>query len=424
VAAALIVLAVATALTFWPVRSHGFVNWDDPDLLVDNASLQQPAGALLSWAFTTRHMGHYQPLSWLAFATLAGNPPSSSRVHTLALALHVTNAMLLCWLIAWLLDGGNGQPSRWWAALAASALFTVHPLRVEPVAWAAALPYLLSATPLLLALICWVAWTRTGRERMRWWSVGLVAISQLSRVTAPLLPLALLAFTPTIPGAVARPWRTLVRAVVPFAIVVLPLAVLEASARDPESLADVGVGPRLAWALAHPVQYLWRTVAPGTLNPLDPLPRVAVADWTIAAWALFMMVTIVAITIRLSSARVTTAVWGTYALLLAPFVGLVPSGLQVTADRYTYLAAMVLSVGIGALLDRARRPWPFAVALVVAGGAAAVAAYSARTQLPIWKDSVSLWSRAVALDGDNDVALYNLALAEIERAVPTWPSSI
>ena len=69
--AALLVLAVATAATFWPVRSHGFVNWDDPDLLIDNTSLRQPAGALAAWAFSTRHMGHYQPLSWLVFAAVA-----------------------------------------------------------------------------------------------------------------------------------------------------------------------------------------------------------------------------------------------------------------------------------------------------------------------------------------------------------------
>ncbi|WP_410960799.1 hypothetical protein, partial [Salmonella sp. SAL4360] len=88
----------------------------------------------------------YQPLSWLAFAGLAGDPPSARRVHTLALALHDSNANHQCWLIALLLERGDGNPSRWWAALAASALFAVHPLRVEPVAWAASLPYLLSAT--------------------------------------------------------------------------------------------------------------------------------------------------------------------------------------------------------------------------------------------------------------------------------------
>ena len=103
-AVALFALALATALTFWPVRSHDFLNWDDPDLLIDNASPQQPAGPLLHWAWTTRHMGHYQPLSWLVFAATAGHPPSAAAVHTVALVHHAANALLLCWLIASLIE--------------------------------------------------------------------------------------------------------------------------------------------------------------------------------------------------------------------------------------------------------------------------------------------------------------------------------
>jgi tetratricopeptide (TPR) repeat protein len=407
-------LAVATAFTFWAVRSHGFVNWDDPDVLVDNASLQQPAAPLLEWAWTTRHMGHYQPLAWLALAAVSGAPPSAARVHTLALLLHVSNAVLLCWLIAMVIGRDDRNPVRWWVASAAASVFALHPLRVEPVAWASALPYLLSAAPLLGSLLCWVRWARSGSERARWSSVGLFAVSQLARVTAPLLPIALVVLTPAIPGAIARPWPALLRSVVPLGVVAAPLAVLEASARVAESLSDVGVGPRLAWALTNPARYLWRTLAPGSLNPLDALPRLPAADWMAAAWAVLATAAILGITVRLWSPRVAAAVWGTYALLLLPVVGLVPSGLQATADRYTYYPAMVLSVALGAVISRARRPWPLALALVTAG-AAGIFAQSARSQLPYWRDSVSLWSRAVALDGDNDVALYNLALAEIEQ---------
>jgi tetratricopeptide (TPR) repeat protein len=414
-AAAICLIAVVTAFTFWSVRSHALLNWDDPDVLIDNTSLQQPAGALVRWAWTTRHMGHYQPLSWLVLAACSGDrAPAATCVHTIALATHVMNAVLLCWLIAVLIDRGDRDPVRWWAALAAAAVFAVHPLRVEPVAWASAIPYLLSSAPLLGSLLCWVTWARTGQDRARWSSVGLFAVSQLARVTAPLLPLALFAITPAIPGAIARRQPALLRAVAPFAVLVAPLTVLEASARQAESLADIGLGPRLAWTLTHPAQYLWRTIVPGTLNPLDPLPRLAVPDWPMAGWAVLGTVALVAITLRLWSRETGIAVWGTYALLLAPVIGLMPSGLQVTADRYTYLPAMVLSAALAALLVTSRRPWPFIAALVVAGAAAGVYAQSARLQLPYWRDSVSLWSRAVAMDRDNDVALYNLALAEIE----------
>ena len=246
--------------------------------------------------------------------------------------------------------------------------------------------------------------------------MGLFAASQLARVTTPLLPLALVVLTPAIPGAIARPWPALIRAIVPFGVVAAPLALLEASARQTESIADIGLGPRLAWTLTHPAQYVWRTLVPGTLNPLDPLPRLPVADWTLAAWAVLGTIAVLAVTVRLwSRPAAGAAVWVTYGLLLAPVVGLVPSGLQVTADRYTYIPAMVLSAALGALILRARRPWRFVLALAITGAAAGVLAQSARTQLPYWSDSISVWSRAVALDADNDVALYNLALAVIEQ---------
>ena len=266
-------------------------------------------------------------------------------------------------------------------------LFALHPLRVEPVAWASALPYLLSAAPLLGSMLCWVSWARTGAERARWSSVGLFAASQLARVTTPLLPLALVVLTPAIPGAIARPWPALIRAIVPFGVVAAPLTLLEASARQTESIADIGLGPRLAWTLIHPAQYVWRTLVPGTLNPLDPLPRLPVADWTQAALAVLGTIAVLAVTLRLWSRQAAAAVWVTYGLLLAPVVGLVPSGLQVTADRYTYIPAMVLSAALGALILRARRPWPFVLALAITGAAAGVLAQSARMQLPYWSDS-------------------------------------
>lgn len=414
IAAVVCLLAAATAVTFGPVRSHGFVNWDDPDLLIDNPHLKQPAGPLSAWAWTTRHMGHYQPLSWLVLAGAVDQPPAAARVHTLALVLHALNAALLCWLIAVVIDGGQRSQVHWWIALVAAALFALHPLRVEPVAWASALPYLLSAAPLIGSVICWVHWARSGSDRARWSSVGLFAVSQLARVTAPLLPVALVLLTPAIPGAVARGWPALLRAVVPVAVVAAPLALIEASARAPESLADVGVGPRLAWALTHPAEYVGRTLAPGALNPLEALPRVAVADWGAAAVALVATIAVVALTIRLSSRAAAAAIWGSYILLLLPVVGLTPSGLQVTADRYTYVPAMVLSIALGVLIARVRRPSALGLAAAAVAGAA-LFALSARSQLPYWRDSVSLWSRAVALDGDNDVALYNLALAEIDQ---------
>ena len=70
-------LAAAVSITFRPVVDHPFLNWDDPDVVAANPRLQQPLGPLVAWAFTTREMGHYQPLSWLALAAVGGGPASA-----------------------------------------------------------------------------------------------------------------------------------------------------------------------------------------------------------------------------------------------------------------------------------------------------------------------------------------------------------
>lgn len=418
-ALAALALMAATAAVFWPVQQYGFLNWDDPAALIDNPHLQPAAEGLVSWALSTVHMDHYQPLAWLTYAWLGGTPPDPARVHALALALHVINSALLLWIAVRLAERGDGRRNTdddWWLA-AAVAIFAVHPLRVEPVAWASALPYVLSYAPLLVSVSCWMTWTRSGRTAWLWAGVVCFGVSQLARVTAPLLPgvLALLAYV----DRRARPLTAsqLARALAPFALVAGALALVDGGARTVESLADVGLATRLSGASTSPALYLWRTLAPGSLNLLDVLPRSAQPEWGAAVVALIASAAVVLTTVHLAGRRVGQAVWGSYLLLLLPVLGLTPSGVQATADRYTYGPAMVLSLALAAMMASAttgvRR-----TALVVAGAAAVFLGVQARAQTAYWHDSVTLWSRAVALDADNDIALYNLALAYVDAGQP------
>jgi tetratricopeptide (TPR) repeat protein len=195
------------------------------------------------------------------------------------------------------------------------------------------------------------------------------------------------------------------------------LAAAEASAREVESLTDFGLGSRVAWALAHPALYVWRTLVPVGLTTLDALPRVAQPDWGRAAVAVAASVAAIAATRRIWSGRAALAVWGAYLALLAPVVGLFPSGLQVTSDRYTYGPAMVLSVAVAAAISALGR-FPKRPMLIATAGLAVILAVSARAQTTHWRDSVALWTRALTIDADNDVARYNLALALIESGRP------
>ncbi|MEZ5416765.1 MAG: hypothetical protein R2708_05415 [Vicinamibacterales bacterium] len=405
-AAVLVVLAAAVA-TFHPVVDHGFLNWDDPGVVAANPWLRQPLPDLAAWALTTTHLQHYQPLAWFAYAGLG----SARAVHTASVVLHALNAGLLCLIIALLARRPSGRDHDWWLAAGAAAVFAVHPMRVEPVAWASALPYLLSYAPLLVAVGAWILWLRGGGTAWYLAALGAFALSQGVRVTAPLAPAALVALAGLERGPSARRWPAVLRGAVPFALVVAPLAWAEAGARNIETLADIGLAPRVAWSLTHPAWYAWQMVAPGARTALDVLPRQPVADWGTAAVGAIAMVVAVALTAQLSTWRTAAAVWGSYLLLLLPVVGLFPSGVQLTADRYAYGPGLVLAAALGVALTRAPAGLRHG-ALVALGAAAVMFAQSSRTELSYWRDSLSLWTRAAALDPDNDVALYNLADAQ------------
>ena len=170
-------VAFAVLLVFAPVLSNDWVSWDDPEAIVENDALRDPG--VVSWAFTTSHMSHFQPLSWLLWAStgrLFGFTPEV--FHGLSLLFHIVNSVLLFFLMGELGIGRNGS------AIAA-LLYGIHPLRVEPVAWASAFPYLLATGFVLAATLFYL------RRRLAA-STLLYAASVLARPTAFAFPLVLL----------------------------------------------------------------------------------------------------------------------------------------------------------------------------------------------------------------------------------------
>ena len=402
-------LTLATLVAFAPVVHNGFVNWDDPTVIVENTQLSWPA--VLPWAFQTTLIGHYQPLAWLTWAaTKAAFGLSPSAFHAVSLAGHLLNAVLVYLVgrrFAEITGRSNGQGR--FAALAAAFLFALHPAAVETVAWTSALPYALSLAALLTALLAYL-------DDRRMISLACYGLSLLIRVTALGLPVVLLLLDmyPLERYRRTRPTRLVVEKI-PFAAVALAAALAEWHARDVATLQDVGIGARLTMAATAPFVYLGRTLAPLRLSPLDPLaisPTIdtgrlmlgaaAIVGVTGAAWLLRR---------RLPALLVG---WLAYLLVLAPVIGLTPSGLQATADRYMYVPAVILALVVGAAaVQLAGRLRPASVPALAVAGIAIVAALGTITwrQTEYWTDSISLWTRAVELDPHDDIATYNLAIA-------------
>ena len=431
---ALVVLIAVVVWTYLPATGFAFLNWDDQAAIVRNPSLDYRAA---TWAFTTTYMEHYQPLSWLAWAAL------KARFGLDAAAFHAANilAHVVCAMLVWAVSrrvfarSAPDLPASWHdgAALAAALLFGLHPLRVEPVAWISAMPYTLALALMLASLLAYMegpaeagrhisavssygnvvsGFSRTAHASALWWVTSLVlyAASLGARPVALGFPVVLLVVDATV---LKRSPRVSVAKAWPFAVLAIAAAAIESAARVP-GLNDTPWLYRVQAAATAPFVYLWHTIAPVALTPLDALPIQPAANAVVllAAVLALAVVSIAAWTWRHRWPGVSAA-WAAYLALLAPAAGLLPSGLQVTADRYTYLPGVVVAIvvaGAGArwAAGRQGRARLVTVAFLVVAVALSLAS---RRALASWNDSVSLWTRVVSLQPGHDVGLYNLGSA-------------
>jgi tetratricopeptide (TPR) repeat protein len=409
---ALAVMAAAVAWTYLPAAGFAFLNWDDQAVILKNPSLAFPG--VVRWAFTTTYMEHYQPLSWLAWAAIeAGFGPDAGAFHVANIAAHVACVLLVYAAARVVLTHAMSEASatlRDAAAVAAALLFGLHPLRVEVVAWISAMPYALALAFLLASLRAYLrvaARTPTGQPVA---ALVLYAASLAARPVALGFPVVLVALDVWL---LERRTRTSLSAAWPFAVLAVAAAGIESVARTP-GIDNTPWSYRVQSAASAPFLYLWHTIAPLSLTPLDVLPLDPVANPIVAAATLLALAgACLAVWIWRHRWPALLAAWAAYLALLAPAVGLVPSGLQATADRYTYLPGVVVAIAVATAGARwaSARNWRIITVAAIMPLLLAVLAVTARNALLPWSDSVALWTRVVALDPRQDVGLYNLGSA-------------
>ena len=195
-------LALIVIYAFIPVLDNGFVNWDDDENFLDNPYFRGLGAAQVKWAWTTFWLGVYQPLAWLLFeAQYVFCQLDPRGYHLTSLLLHVANAVVLYVLTVALLvrcRTDSCLESPWTCSLGAglaTALFAVHPLRVEAVAWASCQPYLPCVLFSMLAVLAYLRAFPTGSSPRWGWLVGsflLFVAALLFHAVAVSLPAVLL----------------------------------------------------------------------------------------------------------------------------------------------------------------------------------------------------------------------------------------
>lgn len=420
---------LVTCVAFWPALQGDFI-WDDDVNLVANLRFRGFEASQIRWMFTNTLMGHYMPFTWLTFALdhVFGRMDPWG-YHLASLLLHAANAVLVYLVGRRLLTValGTAVDSRAGAALAA-LLFALHPQRVESVAWISDRATLLCATFYLLAVLAYLraAGSADGRRRMGWGAASLVAFAAalLSKGMAMTLPITLL----ILDAYPLRRWRVewprVLLEKLPYGALALAGAVVAAWARsrgsDFTDYTGYGIAARIGLFAYSVCFYPLKLVWPADLSPLYEVPiQVSLLDPRFLAPLLALLaVTGVLLALR-RRAPGALAAWAHSAAFVAPVSGVLHSGVQMVADRYSYLAQLgfVLLAGYGLVrlfeLHRAGRVERRATLMAGGGIVLTICALAVLTwsQSYVWRDPETLWRWAVEIDPRCSRCHNNLGVA-------------
>jgi tetratricopeptide (TPR) repeat protein len=441
-------VAIVTCITFLPALGNDFVGWDDDDNFIDNPNYRGLGWSQLYWMFTTFHSGPYQPLSWVTLGIdylLWGMNPFG--YHLTNIILHAATAVFFYYVSRRLLslvfslsdEGGQWQLS--WSAAFAALLFSIHPLRAESVAWVTERRDVLSGFFYMWTIDCYLRANSLPRDdprSIRWRRTALVAfvLTMLSKAIAMSIP-AVLLLLDIYPlrrlGWNVRQWlapagRAVLKEKIPFVVVALLFASLaivgQQQAAALKSLDHQGATSRLAQAFFGLGFYVWKTLFPAGLSPLYE----RAADFTFRGRGVFLGAS-GAIIATLSLYRFRErwpaglACWIYYVVVLAPVLGIVSTGPQLVADRYSYLSCLSWAVLIGGALIPL---WRFLAGLRsrwLQAGAGVAAALLLLTlggltwkQSQIWHDPERLWRHALSI-APSSIAHYNLGIVLARKGV-------
>lgn len=414
-----LLLALATIVIYNPVVHNGFINLDDNGYLIDNTHVH--AGltwSTVKWAFTTFDCENWHPLTWLSHALdwqLFGK--NTAGHHYESVLIHVLNAMLLFLL----LERATGFS---WRSFIVAALFAVHPVNVESVAWAAERKNVLSMVFFLLAMIAygWYA-ERPSVKRYGWvgflFALGLMAKPQVITLPCVLLlwdywPLQRFGSPQTREGAsryAPAPFKRLVLEKVPLFILAAAdaLITMRAQHKAVSSAMAYSFHARLENAAVAYTRYIGHAFWPFRLSPAYPHPGNTIPFWpSISAFVFLILVTVFVVAAR---KRYLMVGWFWFVGTLVPMIGIVQVGDQAMADRYAYIPYIGLFWIATWSIAEFAKDWQISYRWVAVPASVAIVGAGALTvrQVSYWQNSEILWRYTISLNDNNFMAHSYLA---------------
>ena len=442
-----LLLAVATLILYWPVQSYDFVNFDDDVYVTDN---RQVYGGLsmesLTWSFTTFHAGNWHPLTWISHMVDAeAYGLDAGGHHWTNVLIHTAASFLLFFVL-------SGMTNSLWASALVAALFAIHPIHVESVAWVSERKDVLSGFFWILTMGAYAHYARHPTLRRYLLVVLSLVMGLLSKPMTVTLPfvLLLLDYWPLRRYAATRTafdrWvrrgsasngasaLLLIVEKVPLlgvaAISCLVTLFTQKEAGALWSLEQIPMATRLANASVTYLDYIRKMLWPVDLAVFYPHAGMP-PSWKIAV-ALLLLGSISCLVVRKAREMPFLLVgWLWYLGTLVPVIGLVQVGSQSMADRYTYIPLVGLFIALAWGAERIVAGWPRwkSPAILLSIVAISGLLFLARSQVETWKNSVTLFEQALAATEVNPVAHqkigeFYLDRNDCSRAVPHFLKAI
>lgn len=423
-------LVLLAAVTFAPLAGtrYAFINADDKDYVTDNPHVR---GGLtvenVLWAFTSFHAHNWHPLTWLSLQCdqqfLGG---TAAAFHRTNLALHLLN-MLLLFLALEMMTGC------WGRSAFVAALFGVHPLHVESVAWVSERKDVLSGLFWMLTLCAYAWYVRhpsPGRYALVLVSFGLGLLAKPMLVTLPCV-LLLLDLWPL--RRLAIGWKRLAAEKIPLLLLsaAASIVTMQAQHRIVKGPEEFPLPIRVGNAVVSYWRYLRKTVWPSDLAIFYPHPGPLLSPLAAAIGALGLVAATVLAVRACHTRPYVTVGWLWYLGVLVPVIGLVQVGNQALADRYTYIPLIGLFVILAwGMVDFARRRgWPAALPASLGAAGIAACAVLTRVQLSYWQDGVKLWQHTVEVTAPHAISHFYLgdalqAAARDAEALPEYRQAL
>ncbi len=414
-------LTLATFVAFEPLRNNDFVDYDDYVYVTRNPRI---TGGItpesIEWAFTRFCSGNWHPLTWLSHmldCQLFGLSPAGH--HFTSLVFHTATALLLFWIL-------NRMTGSIWPSAFAAAVFALHPLQVESVAWVSQLKSVLSGFFWMLTIAAYIRYVEKPRVSRYLLVVLFLVLGLMSKPIVVTLPfvLLLLDYWPLNrfrwPGKGEEKYPPqpesadgnhnkfsavyLVAEKIPLLILVAATSVITYIAQQSaHAVVSVPLKGRILHVSTSYLGYIMKMVYPSRLAVLYPYPTEVHTDYL-----LLLIVISVLVLLRARHLRWLTVGWLWYLGTLIPVIGLVQVGNQAMADRYIYLPSVGIFIiaawGVPELLKK----WRYRKIVLPAAAVAALVALliCTRTQVSYWKNSLTLFGHALEVT-ENNFVMHN-----------------